>query len=294
MLRKTRNKILAVILSLIALALIIIIIRTIVVVNNSKGNVERDEIFKYLNNEYENVSIPSYSPVYGILNYSFDSINTSNTTMNFLYNSHMVYYSELDSIAIDKIYNDKVGMTKNEYENSDDFIVLPKSNCYYHQNELKDDLFNCDELCNGDKGELIKSITNNLKYVNVGETEINNFCLKDPKFPFDANKVYVDVFKLKSIFNEITGQEINFGDVVNENEYYKYGAYLVDNRPGLEENIVNISSIEVKSIKGNMITCNYTAATDNGNEINGTVKLEKYNGKYYIISNKNNMNIPLS
>ena len=287
--KKTRKIIILSVSCILVLLLIIFGIRTIIIINNSKKQTEQLDLNAYFA-KYENEDIASYNPIYGLLNYTFDELNSS-ADMTLLNNTHMLHYSELNSEGIDSIYKSKYGVSKSEYSDKSNYIEDPTSNCYYNKNVLNDSSYDCN-VCSKDNSEIVNYMYDKLEWDNIGEEEINNFCMKDAIYPIESNtRIFVDVYALKGIYNELTGKELELSSDITNSEYYQYGAFLADLNPGLDESIISIKSLEVKSINDDKIKCEYTALTDADNDIKGTVTLvKKEDGVYYILSNKNSLN----
>ena len=286
--KNTRNKIIGIVITVLLIALVALTVRIIITVNKNEKEVEKNDILEFLNEKYRNESIPSYSPVYGLLNYTFSSLG-GNVTMDVLNNTHMIHYSALESVGVDNIYKSKFGMTKGQYMASSNYVIAPESNCYYHQNNLRDSSYDCDNICSSSNGTIISFLSKKLSYDNIGLDEINTFCKRNALFPLDSsNRIFIDVYKLKNIYNELTGQDFNYTSDVTSNEYYDMGAYLVDLKGGFTENITDIKSIEIESIDDNKIVVSYVAKTDNNRDINGKVTLSKLEDKKYIILSNDN------
>lgn len=288
--KKVRNIIIGSIITIILVVLVVLVVRAVNAINNSKNEVEREALFKYLTEKYVDEDIPSHSPLYGILNYSFTKLE-DNITMEFLHNSHLVQYGELNQVGIDNIYKKKYGLTKEEYINQSNFISSPTSNCYYHENVLNKEDYNCDQVCSSGTANIITEITKKLAWVNIGEDEIKTYCMKNAVYPLDSDKkMFIDTIKIQAIFKEITGNDLTFGGVIADSEYAEFGAYLIDRRNGLDENITGIRSVDVKSVKDGKIKAKYVASTDNGRDINGTIivlKIEE--GNYIVLENDNEL-----
>ena len=288
--KKVRNIIIGSVIAIILIILVVLVVKAVNAINNSKNDVERNSVFKYLTETYVDEVIPSHSPLYGIMNYSFTKLE-DNINMEFLHNSHLVSYSELNSVGVDNIYKNKFGLTKEQYINQPNYISSPTSNCYYNQDVLKKENYNCDTVCAGDSASIITEITKKLAWVNIGEEEIKTYCMKNAIYPIDSDKkVFIDTIKMQQIFKEITGNDLTFGGVITESEYAQYGAYLIDKRNGLEENITGIKSVDVKSFKDNKVKAKYVATTDNGRDIDGTITLLKLDeDKYIVLENSNDL-----
>lgn len=288
--KSTRDKIIKIIIAVFLVALIVLTVRIIIIVNKNEKEVEKTSIMKFLNETYNNENLPGYSPVYGLLNYTFSSLG-SNVTMDVLNNSHMIHYSELNSIGVDNIYKSKYGMTKSQYMLSSNYVSAPVSNCYYHQNVLNESGYDCDSICSSGNTNIMNFLNKKLSYVNIGEDEINAFCKRNALYPIETNnKIFIDVYALKNIYKELTGGEFNYTSAVTSSEYYNMGAYLIELKSGFNENIIDIKSIEIDSISGNEIKVSYVATTDNGRDINGNLVLSKLDEhKYIIVSNDNDL-----
>ena len=101
--KKVRNIIIGSVIAIILIILVVLVVKAVNAINDSKNDVERNSVFKYLTEAYVDEDIPSHSPLYGILNYSFTKLE-DNINMEFLHNSHLVAYSELNSVGVDNIY----------------------------------------------------------------------------------------------------------------------------------------------------------------------------------------------
>ena len=130
--------ILKIIIACVVISIISFSIYAYITIHKSNLESERIDLLTYLNNTYKNEVLPSRSPIYGLLNYNFDEIDPSKISTKVLNYTNMFYNSELNSTGVDKIYKDKTGKTKSEYESQSNYVYMKEANCYYHQNVLKD------------------------------------------------------------------------------------------------------------------------------------------------------------
>ena len=255
-------------------------------INKESNIVMQEEIQEYLNESFKNENVASKSPLYGLLNYNFDEINSLSTDM--LIYTNIMSSSEMNNIGIDNIYKSEYGLTKNMYIQSNKYLSNPYTNCYYYQNVLKQSGFNCDSVCSKNDATIRQSIMNKLQWPNVLPEDIDNYCVKNALFPIESEGYFVNVADMKELFKSLTNKELTLDSKITSNKYYKYGAYLETESLRLSDNIKNISKVTSVKKKGDKYIAEYEALTDQKNTLSGKVTLLKENEKYYIISNEIN------
>lgn len=255
-------------------------------ISKESNIVMQEEIQEYLNESFKNENVASKSPLYGLLNYNFDEINSLSTDM--LIYTNIMSSSEMNNIGIDNIYKSEYGLTKNMYIQSNKYLSNPYTNCYYYQNVLKQSGFNCDSVCSKNDATIRQSIMNKLQWPNVLPEDIDNYCVKNALFPIESEGYFVNVADMKELFKSLTNKELTLDSKITSNKYYKYGAYLETESLRLSDNIKNISKVTSVKKKGDKYIAEYEALTDQKNTLNGKVTLLKENEKYYIISNEIN------
>ena len=60
--KKVRNIIIGSVISIILIILVVLVVKAVNAINNSKNDVERNSVFKYLTEAYVDEVIPSHSP----------------------------------------------------------------------------------------------------------------------------------------------------------------------------------------------------------------------------------------
>ena len=71
-------------------------------ISKESNIVMQEEIQEYLNESFKNENVASKSPLYGLLNYNFEEINSLSTDM--LIYTNIMSSSEMNNIGIDNIY----------------------------------------------------------------------------------------------------------------------------------------------------------------------------------------------
>ena len=140
--RKIITRILIIIMTLILIGIMIYSFITIKKVENIELS---KEIKIYLNESYKNEKVKSKSPILGLLNFNFNNLNTISTN-NLIYTNFMSS-SQMNENEIDNIYKGKYLVPKKVYSNSSYYIENQNTNCYYYQNDLKIEEFNCNDIC---------------------------------------------------------------------------------------------------------------------------------------------------
>ena len=282
--KKTKKIIIKVLIAICVVAFIALIIYTIVTVNKINNRREKEGILSYLNETYKNTKIPSNSPIYGFLNYNFESID-SNPSIDELINTNITINSKMNSVGVDNIYKSVYGVSKSNYVNNPRYISNPKTNCYYYQNKLNKKEFNCDEVCSMSTGNIMNEIKRRLKWINILPSDAQKYCVKNALYPIEEEGYFININDMKKIFKKITNLDLNLNKAIKNNEYYNYGSYLVTKTSNIKNKIVQVKSIEDVSKKDDIYTAEYIALNNKNNELKGTVKLKKLDESYYIVAN---------
>lgn len=232
---------------------------------------------KYVSEDYD----LSYSPLIGLLNYNFDAID-SFSVLDLEY-TNFFFHSIMSDNDVNNLYKSVLGKSKSEMDN---IYIESISNCYYNQKKLNVSL-NCDLICSKSESEIMEVMRNKLNWISVGSEDVTNFCLKNISYDENSivNKTIIDVNKLKSVFKNVTGKELDVPSVIINDSLYKYNAYAVTNIKRLNEYIVNIESVKYKSRIGKKYTLKYVAKTNMNREINGVMVLQDNDDNYIILSN---------
>lgn len=284
---KDKKKKIIIISSIVLVIVLGVIVYLLINLNNKIKDTIETNTLNYLTTEYvsEDYGL-SYSPLIGLMNYSFDDISTFTESFGILdlEYTNFFYHSIMSENDINNLYKSVFGKSKSEMDN---IYVESISNCYYNQKKLNKSL-NCDLICSKSESEIMDEMRNKLNWINVSSEDVSNFCLKNVSYDENSiiNKTIIDVNKLKSIFKEVTGKELNVPyEIINDNSLYKYNAYAVTNIKRLSEYIINIESVKYKTRIGKKYTLEYTAKTNMNREINGVVVLQDNDNSYYILSN---------
>lgn len=284
---KDKKKKIIIISSIVLVIVLGVIVYLLINLNNKIKDTIETNTLNYLTTEYvsEDYGL-SYSPLIGLMNYSFDDISTFTESFGILdlEYTNFFYHSIMSENDINNLYKSVFGKSKSEMDN---IYVESISNCYYNQKKLNKSL-NCDLICSKSESEIMDEMRNKLNWINVSSEDVSNFCLKNVSYDENSiiNKTIIDVNKLKSIFKEVTGKELNMPyEIINDNSLYKYNAYAVTNIKRLSEYIINIESVKYKTRIGKKYTLEYTAKTNMNREINGVVVLQDNGNSYYILSN---------
>lgn len=246
----------------------------------------KEEIYDYLNNSYKNEVAPSYSPLYGLLNYSFNAI-PSTMSIEALSTTRLFYSSQMNSSDVDNIYKGLFKMSKSEYLSNSRFVSSPVMNCYYYQNTLSKKI-NCDSICSKSTSELINHMRTTYGYVNVLPDDTKKYCLKNAIYPIEGDGYFVNLNTLKILFKNITGKELVYNSEIVNNKYVNYNAYLNTNSKILSDYIKEIKSINSVEERNGYLVASYTAITDNNKTLNGVVTLGVLLDTYYVVSNSIN------
>lgn len=232
---------------------------------------------KYVSEDYD----LSYSPLIGLLNYNFDAID-SFSVLDLEY-TNFFFHSIMSDNDVNNLYKSVLGKSKSEMDN---IYIESISNCYYNQKKSNVSL-NCDLICSKSESEIMEEMRNKLNWISVGSEDVTNFCLKNISYDENSivNKTIIDVNKLKSVFKNVTGKELDVPSVIINDSLYKYNAYAVTNIKRLNEYIVNIESVKYKSRIGKKYTLKYVAKTNMNREINGVMVLQDNDDNYIILSN---------
>lgn len=280
---KHRNIIVKILIIIMTLILICVMVYSFITIKKEENKEISKEIKIYLNDTYKNEKVKSKSPIYGLLNYNFEDLNTISTDQ--LIYTNFMSSSQMDETEIDSIYNGEFGINKSIYMESNKFISNPNTNCYFHQNILKKEI-DCKNICSKNAQEMIKVIKEKLEWTNILPEDLKIFCIENPQFSLEENGYFVDIIDMKNIYKEITNKELVFDQKITNNKYFKYEGYLETQSLRLEDNIQEIININSVSQKSNQYSVEYEAKTDASKILKGNVILEKDKNKYYIISNK--------
>ncbi len=287
---KDKKKKIIIISSAILVIVLGVIVYLMINLNNKIKDTIETNVFDYLTTKYVSEDYDlSYSPLIGILNYNSDDILSSDATHESfsildLEYTNFFYHSIMNEDDLNNLYKSVLGKSKSEVDN---LYIESVSNCYYNQKKLNKSL-NCDLICSKSESEIMEEMRNKLNWINVSGEDVSNFCLKNISYDENSivNKTIIDINKLKSVFKDVTGKELDVPyEIVNNNSLYKYNAYVVTNIKRLNEYIVDIESVKYKSRMGKKYTLEYTAKTNMDREINGVVVLQDNENSYYILSN---------
>ena len=240
-------------------------------------------ITEYMNSNYLVEDMPDYSPLYGLLMFNFTDPSRINTAT--LIHANFFYYSIMNSGSVDKIYKDKFGVTRGEYESTTAFVADPTMNCYYNQIVLKDSSFKCNTICKKSTSEIMADIKEKLGWDSVLPSDAAIYCEGMVMF-YNGENIFVDLNKVKNTFKEITGYDLAFDNAVTSKEEYKYGAYILNENLRLSDYIIGIKNVDVVSATDDEVLAYYTAIMYSGGQINGQFKLQKNNRGYYVKENK--------
>lgn len=273
---------------IISSAILVIVLGVIVYLlinlNNKIKDTIETNVFDYLTTKYVSEDYDlSYSPLIGLLNYNSDDILNQSFSILDLEYTNFFYHSIMSDNDLNNLYKSVLGKSKNEVDN---LYIESISNCHYNQKKLNKSL-NCDLICSKSESEIMEEMRNKLNWINVSSEDVNNFCLKNISYDENSivNKTIIDINKLKSVFKDVTGKELDVPYEIVNNNLYKYNAYAVTNIKRLNEYIINIESVKYKSRIGKKYTLEYTAKTNMDREINGVVVLQENENGYYILAN---------
>lgn len=250
-----------------------------------------EDILKYLNETYKVEGVSSKSPIYGLLNYNFDSLDSIGTD-DLIY-SNMMSYSLMNDDGIDSIYMGEYNMNKSSYLASNRYVDNPNMNCYYYQNVLNEKGYNCDSVCSKSESAIMSEMMKKLEFINVLPEDVKIYCKKNALYPIDSNGYFVNLTDLKNLYKSITNKELKFDDKVINNKYYKYDAYLESELLRLEDNINKVSEVNSLKKSNDNYIVSYKALTDSKKELKGVLTLGYSENRYYLISNNIDSGIEL-
>ena len=258
--------------------------------HEEKNGLEED-ILRYLNETYKVDGVSSKSPIYGLLNYNFDNLD-SILTDDLIY-TNMMSYSLMNDDGIDSIYMGEYNMNRSSYLSSSRYVDNPYMNCYFYQNVLNEKGYNCDSVCSKSESTIMSEMMKKLEFINVLPEDVEIYCKKNALYPIDSNGYFVNLTDLKNLYKSITNKELKFDDKVINNKYYKYDAYLESELLRLDDNINKVSEVsDLKKSKENYVV-SYKALTDSKKELNGVLTLGISENGYYLISNNIDSGIEL-
>jgi hypothetical protein len=270
--------------SLLILVITVFLVAYFISVDKEQRNREIEKsITEYMNSNYLVEDLPDYSPLYGLLMFNFTDPSLINTAT--LIHANFFYYSLMSNSSIDKIYKDRFGVTRAEYESTTAFVADPTMNCYYNQIVLRDPSFKCNTICKKSTSEIMQNIKDQLGWDSVLPSDAAIYCEGMVMF-YNGDNIYVDLNNVRTVFKEITGSELAFDNSVTSKEEYRYGAYILNDNLRLSDYIVGIKNVDVISANGDDIEAYYTGIMLSGGQINGQFKLKKNNRGYYIKENK--------
>ena len=181
---KHRNIIVKILIIIMTLILICVMVYSFITIKKEENKEISKEIKIYLNDTYKNEKVKSKSPIYGLLNYNFEDLNTISTDQ--LIYTNFMSSSQMDETEIDSIYNGEFGINKSIYMESNKFISNPNTNCYFHQNILKKEI-DCKNICSKNAQEMIKVIKEKLEWTNILPEDLKIFCIENPQFSLEEN-----------------------------------------------------------------------------------------------------------
>ena len=270
--------------SLVILVVTVFLVAYFISVDKEQQDKEIEKsITEYMNNNYLVEDMPDYSPLYGLLMFNFTDPSRINTTT--LIHANFFYYSIMNNSSVDKIYKERFGMTRSEYESTTAFVADPTMNCYYNQIILKDSSFKCNNICKKSTAEIMQNIKEQLGWDSVLPSDAAIYCEGMVMF-YNGENIYVDLNNVRTVFKEMTGYDLAFDNAVTSKDEYKYGAFILNDTLRLSDYIVGIRDVDVISANEDEIEAYYTGIMLSGGKINGQFKLKKNNRGYYIRENK--------
>lgn len=289
---EVKKKIINICIVVIVLVISIVIIISIFNLKKEEKIALEEDILNYLNETYKSDSVSSKSPIYGLLNYNFDNLNSISTDE--LIYANFMSFSIMNDTGIDSIYMGEYNMSKKSYLNSSKYVENPNLNCYYYQNILNQSGFNCDSVCSGSESSIMKNISSKLGFINVLPSDAKTYCIKNALFPIDSIGYFVNLTDVKNLYKDITNIDLVFDSKITNNKYYKYDAYLESELLRLDDNINKVIEVSNLVKTGELYNINYKAITDSGIELSGLLTLKKNNDKYYLMSNEINTSYNLN
>lgn len=277
------NKVISIILVLVFIVVGFVLVFSISKIRKEEKVGFKEDILVFLNDKYKN-ELASKSPIYGLLNFNFDNLNSISTD-DLIY-SNMMSNSIMNDTGIDSIYMGEYGKSKSSYYSDSRYVENPNMNCYYYQNILKEKGYNCDSVCSKSESSIMIEMMNKLGFINVLPEDAKTYCKKNALYPIEYDGYFVNLTDMKNLYKEITNVDLEFDSKISSNKYYKYDSYLEGELLRLEDNINNISEISDLSKKSGNYVVIYKAITDSGKELNGELIVGKKENGYYLISNK--------
>ena len=278
------NKLITIIIVFVFIVVGIVIGFSLIKINKEEKVGIKDEILVFFNDKYKNDGLASKSPLYGLLNFNFSSLD--NISTDDLIYSNMFSNSIMNDAGIDNIYMGEYNMSKSSYYSNVRFVSNPSMNCYYYQDVLKEKGYNCDTVCSKGQSYVMNEMMSKLGFINVLPEDMDVYCKKNPLYPIESVGYFVNLTDMKNLYKEITNVDLVFDDKVSSNKYYKYDAYLEDELLRLDDNINFVSEIINLEKKNGKYVVEYKAKTDSGKVLNGVVSLIKEGENYYLFSNK--------
>lgn len=290
--KQTRDLLIKIILIVAIVCGLGISIYSYIKLEKTKEETYKENIFTYLTTTYKNKILSSASPLLGLLNYNFDTTNIT-LSVEALINTNLMSSSKLNDIGVDNIYNSIYGMNRKDYISKSNYLSNGNNNCYYQKDVLKKNL-NCDNICSMTKYQIMLKMGELLQWSNVLPSDAEKFCIKNALYPIEADGYFVNLNDMKTIYKNITNTDLNFNSTIINNKYYKYNSYLVTSKSRLDDNIKEILSVDSVDQKEGIYTAEYTALTEKGKELKGTIKLQENEKSYYVISNTINTGYSLN
>ena len=252
--------------SLLILVITVFLVAYFITVDKEQQDKEIEKsITEYMNSNYLVEDLPDYSPLYGLLMFNFTDPSLINTAT--LIHANFFYYSLMSNSSIDKIYKDRFGITRAEYESTTAFVADPTMNCYYNQIVLKDPSFKCSTICKKSTSEIMQNIKDQLGWDSVLPSDAAVYCEGMVMF-YNGENVYIDLNNVRTVFKEITGYELAFDNSVTSKDEYKYGAYILNENARLSDYIICIKDKDIININGNEKEAYYTKIMLSGGKIN--------------------------
>lgn len=285
------KKIISIVLVLVFICVGVLLVFFITKLGREEKKGLKEDILKYLNETYKVEGVSSKSPIYGLLNYNFDSLDSIGTD-DLIY-TNMMSYSLMNDDGIDSIYMGEYSMNKSSYLASNRYVDNPNMNCYFYQNVLNEKGYNCDSVCSKSESAIMSEMMKKLEFINVLPEDVKIYCKKNALYPIDSNGYFVNLTDLKNLYKSITNKELKFDDKVINNKYYKYDAYLESELLRLEDNINKVSEVNSLKKSNDNYVVSYKALTDSKKELKGVLTLGYSENGYYLISNNIDSGIEL-